>query len=91
MEIIPVRYEESFIQAMESVMKQFRYATKTEFIREAVREKVRDLEKEAALLRLQQAYGAGLHKGRKITDEDLNKAGEKAVKEIAKDLGVKLD
>ena len=69
MEIIPVRYEDGLVCDMERVMKEHRYSTKTEFIREAVRDKIKDLEKEAALLRLQQAYGAGAKKGRKMQGE----------------------
>jgi Arc/MetJ-type ribon-helix-helix transcriptional regulator len=91
MEIIPVRYEDELVHDMEKVMKEHRYSTKTEFIREAVRDKIKDLEKEAALLRLQQAYGAGAKKGRKITKKDIDKAGEEAVKELANNLGVNLE
>lgn len=90
METISVRFEEDFVQDIEEVMKQNRYATKTEFIREAIRDKMNQLEKQKALLRLEQAYGAGTKKGRKITDQDIHQAGEEAVKELAKDLGVEL-
>jgi len=90
MEIIPVRYEDALVDNMERVMKEHLYSTKTEFIREAVRDKIKELEKEAALLRLHQAYGAGSKKGRNITKKDLDKAGESAVNDIAKSLGVKL-
>lgn len=91
METISVRYEKSFIKAMEKIMKAFRYATKAEFIREAIRDKMRDLETRAALMRLEKAYGAGAYKKRKITDKDVHRAGEEAFEEIAKKLGVKLD
>ena len=85
-----MRFEEDFVHDIENVMKEHRYSTKTEFIREAVRDKIKDLEKEDALLRLQHVYGAG-KKSRNVTKDDLNKAGEEAVKEIAKSLGVRLD
>lgn len=91
METVSVRFEEDFVQDMEQVMKENRYTTKTEFIREAIRDKINQLEKREALLRLEQAYGAGAQKSRKITDEDIHRAGEEAVKELAKDLGVQLD
>ncbi|MBS3127575.1 hypothetical protein J4410_00335 [Candidatus Woesearchaeota archaeon] len=89
METISVRFEEDFVDDIEKAMKDHRYATKTEFIREAVREKIRDLEKQEALLRLEKAYGAGTRKGRKITEEKIHRAREEAVMEIAKKLGVK--
>lgn len=46
--------------------------------------------KKAALQRLELAYGAGVKKGRKITDEDIHRAGEEAMKEIAKKFNVGL-
>lgn len=67
-------------------MKGNRYSTKAEFIREAVRDKIKELEKEQALMRLEKAYGASK---RKTTDKQLHEAGEKAFEEIAKRLGVK--
>jgi len=86
-----VRFEEGFLHDMEKVMKNNRYSTKTEFIREAVRDKIKDLEKEAALMRVEKMYGAGAKKGRKITDEMIHKAGEEAGREIAAKLGIKLE
>lgn len=91
METISVRYEESFIKAMERIMKAYRYATKAEFIREAIRDKMRDLETKAALIRLEKAYGAGAYQKRKITEEDVHRAGGEAFEELAKRLGVKLN
>lgn len=91
METVCVKFEDNFLQDVEEVMKEHRYTTKAEFIREAVRDKITDLEKEKALLRLEQAYGAGKKKGRNITDEDLHRAREEAAREIAKNLGVELD
>lgn len=79
MEPVTIRFEDSFLRDIEKVMKKNRYATKTEFIREAVREKIKELEKEEALARVRRLYGASK---RKTTDEDLKRAREKAVKEI---------
>lgn len=91
METVCVKLEENFAKDMRKVMQEHRYTTTTEFIRESVRKNMKDLEKEAALMRLQKAYGAGKIKGRNITDEDIHKAGEAAVREIAQELGVDLD
>ena len=76
-----MKLEDTFLQDIEKTMKKHRYTTKKEFIREAIRDKIRDLEKEEALLRLEKAYGASK---RKTTDEDIHKAGEKAFEDIAK-------
>lgn len=91
METLSVRYEDDFIQDMEKVMKENRYATKAEFIREAIRDKMKDLETKAALMRLEAAYGAGKKKGRNITDEQIHKAKDEAFEELARKMGVSLD
>jgi Arc/MetJ-type ribon-helix-helix transcriptional regulator len=91
METISIRFDEDFVHDMEKVMKGHRYSTKTEFIREAVRDKIEDLEKAEAMKRALKLYGAGRKKGRNITDADIHKAREAAAKDIAKELGVKLD
>ena len=81
MEAVSLKLEDEFLKDVKKTMKKHRYTTKTEFIREAIRDKIRDLEKEEALLRLEKAYGASK---RKTTDEDIHKAGEKAFEDIAK-------
>jgi len=44
-----LKQEDSFLKDIETSMRRHRYTTKTEFIREAIRDKIRDLEKEEAL------------------------------------------
>ena len=46
METISLKIEQGFLEDIERVMKRNRYTTKTEFIREAIRDKIKDLEKE---------------------------------------------
>lgn len=79
MEPICIRFEDDFLSAMETAMKKNRYSTKTEFIREAVRDKLKELEKEEALARVRKLYGSSK---RKTTDEQLHAAREKAFREI---------
>lgn len=81
METISVRFEENLLHDIKQVMKEHRYATKTEFIREAVRDKITDLETEKALLRLDKLYGSSK---RKTTPEQMKKAKEEAFEEIAR-------
>ena len=87
--MLSVRFERGFINDIEKVMKVNGYATKTEFIREAVRDKIKNLKKEMALIRLERLYGAGAKKGREITDEDIQKAGEEAFSELEKKFGLR--
>jgi len=81
METISIRFEDHFLHDIEMAMKIHRYATKAEFIREAIRDKIKDLEKEKALFRLEKAYGASK---RKTTQHELEKAKAKAFGDIAK-------
>jgi len=87
METISLKLENSFLHLIEKIMKEHRYSTKTEFIREAIRDKVDDLETKAALKRLEKVYGASK---RKTTEEQLEMAKEKAFREIAREEGIKL-
>jgi len=86
MDAISLKLDEAFSEDIEKTMKKHRYTTKTEFIREAIRDKIRDLEKEEALLRVKKLYGAGAKKGRIITDEDIHRAGEEAFEELDKEI-----
>lgn len=86
MEPVTIRFEDTFLDDIEKVMKKHRYATISEFIREAIRERIKELEKQEALARVRKLYGASK---RKTTDEELHKAGERAVEELEKEFGFK--
>ncbi|MFQ5531757.1 MAG: ribbon-helix-helix domain-containing protein [Candidatus Nanoarchaeia archaeon] len=86
MEPVTIRFEDNFLHDMEKIMKKHRYATKTEFIREAIREKIKELEKEEALARVRKIYGASK---RKTTDEELHKAREEVSEELRREFGLK--
>jgi len=62
-------------------MKKNWYSTKTEFIREAIREKVIKLEKQEMLKNSKRLFGSSK---RKTTDEELHKAREKSFEQIDK-------
>ncbi len=83
MEAVCVKFEDNFLHDVEDAMKKHRYSTKTEFIREAVRDKLSALEKEEALLRLKSIYGSSK---RKTTDAELHRAGEKAFEELDREI-----
>ena len=83
MESVSLKLEDEFLKDIENIMKKHRYTTKTEFSREAIRDKIKDLEKEELLLRAKKLYGASK---RKTTDEDIHKAGEKAFQELEREL-----
>lgn len=49
MENISLKMEEGFVKVIDKVMKKHNYMTKTEFIREAIRDKIRKLEEKEIL------------------------------------------
>ena len=85
MEAISLKLEDSFLEDIEKTMKRNRYTTKTEFIREAIRDKIKQLEKEEAILKVRNLYGIS---NRKTTDKELHKAGKKAFAELEKELNL---
>ena len=68
---------------MDHVIKQGNYVTKTEFIREAIREKMARINKDATFEWLRKIRGSSK---RKTTDEELHRAGEQAMKELEREL-----
>ena len=81
MENVSLKLEPQFLREINRIMKKNRYMTKTEFIREAIRDKMSELEKREMLKQVKKVFGASKHK---TTDEALHKAGERAFKELEK-------
>ena len=75
--------ESKLLKDVDNTIKKHRYSTRTEFIRDSMRRRLIDLEKEEAIIRLKKLYGASK---RKTTDEELHKAREKAFKELEEEL-----
>ena len=87
MESITIKVEKAFSKEIEKAMKP-NYSTKTEFIREAIRDKIKNNKKETALELLHKNFGIGKTK---TTDEDLRKAREEVGRAYAKRHGIDLD
>ena len=87
METISLKMEKNLLDDIDRTLKENRYATRTEFIRDAIRHKLSDMEKQEIFRKLDSLKGCLKGKA-KMSDE---KAGELAFQEIAKRLGVKLD
>lgn len=80
MEAVCIKLEENLLTDIEQTMKTYRYSTKTEFIREAIRDKINELEQRQKIL---SAYGASR---KKTTSSDLHKARQAAFAEIEKEI-----
>lgn len=87
MEAVSLKLETEFLKDIEETMKKHRYTTKTEFIREAIRDKIKKLESEDAFKRLENYFGK--FKGKGTTNEAIHEAREKAFEHLVKK--IKLD
>lgn len=85
-ENVSLKLESNFLKAIEKIMKRHRYMTKAEFIREAIRDKIIELEKQRTLKAVERLHGSSKHKN---TDEDLHRAREKLVEIYEKKYGFK--
>ncbi len=87
MESVCLKMEQKLLHEIDSKLKNNRYATRTEFIRDAIRSKLSELEKEEVIKKLA-AFKGSLKGKAKMGDEE---AGELAFREIAKKFRIKLD
>ncbi|MDD5418130.1 MAG: ribbon-helix-helix domain-containing protein [Candidatus Nanoarchaeia archaeon] len=84
METVTLKREEKLLKDIDGSIKNHRYSTRTEFIRDAIRSKLSNLEKEEAIRKLAGLKGTLTRK----TRMDEEKAGELAFMQIAKKLNL---
>jgi metal-responsive CopG/Arc/MetJ family transcriptional regulator len=87
MESITIKVDKEFAREMDSAMKKG-YSTKTEFIREAIRDKIKKIRYENIRPELLKYFGKAK---RKTTYKEERKAREEAGNEIAREFGIDLD
>ena len=82
MDHVSIKLDTAITKQIEKDMKEFNYTTKTEFIRESIRDKLKQLaeekEKKKAWQALYAARGIFKEKGKAKTDEEFRKLTEKA-------------
>ena len=83
MEMISLKLEPELLKEIDQSLKQQRYSTRTEFIRDAIRSKLSEFEKQEMLKSLTRLKGISK---RKTTDAQLHKAGEKAFRELEREI-----
>lgn len=81
METVSVKFEDKLLEEIDKSLEKHRYSTRTEFIRDAVRDKLSELEKEELLKAVAKLRGSS---HRKTTDEQLHAAREKLVEKYEK-------
>ena len=86
MENISLKLEPKFARELDLLIKRNRYSTKTEFIREAMRNEMKRIEKEETLRRIDKLFGSSK---RKTTDEEYEKAREEVADELERKFGFK--
>lgn len=69
MENISLKLEPRFAREIDLLIKRNRYSTKTEFIREAIRDKVKELKKQESLDELRKIFGSSKRKMTEETDK----------------------
>tara|TARA_Y100000294_G_C8484958_1_gene308318 strand:+ start:254 stop:514 length:261 start_codon:yes stop_codon:yes gene_type:complete len=80
-EMISLKLDNKFLEDIDSVVKRGRYHNRTEFIRNALREKVEEAKVKEAMMSIAHLKGASK---KKTTDEQLHKIREKAFDELEK-------
>ena len=75
MEMLNVKVERRLLKEIDRNLSKHRYTTRSEFVRDAVRNKLTELEKKELLKNVDKIFGSSKHK---TTDEQLHLAREKA-------------
>lgn len=86
MEMISLKLENRLLNEIDNKLNRYRYSTRTEFIRDAIREKLSELEKQELLKKITKLRGSSK---RKTTDGQIHKAGEKAFEMLEKKFGIR--
>ena len=87
METISLKMEKNLLKEIDTKLKENLYSTRTEFIRDAIRTKLTNLEKQQLIKKLEAFKGSLKPKTNKSEEE----IGEIAFRSLAKKMGVKLD
>lgn len=82
-EMITLKLDPVFLKQIDAIVKNTGYQNRTEFIRNALREKVEEERLRAAMMEIAHLKGAGKRKVQ-TTDEDIHRARELAFEEISK-------
>lgn len=81
MEVLNVKIEENILKEIDDNLEKHRYSTRSEFVRDAIRDKLSELEKDDLMKNAADLRGASKHH---TTDEQLDKVREKLSAEFEK-------
>lgn len=86
MRLVNINLQEDVVKQIDSVVSAFGFANRSEFIRNALREKVEEYKMKKALLALEMSKGVLKGKGKQMTEEEFEKAREKAFWELYREI-----
>lgn len=87
METISFKLDENILKKIDSSLKDLNYSNRTEFIRDAIRSKLSQIEKEDIKLKLREFQGSL----KPVSNVNYKEVREEITQKIAKKLNVKLD
>lgn len=85
MQIINFKLQENIIKEIDRSLKSFNYNNRTEFIREAIRDKIEELDTKRRLRMAEKALGSA---PRKVSDRQIKQARERIGKQFYKRFGL---
>jgi Arc/MetJ-type ribon-helix-helix transcriptional regulator len=87
--LINLKLDQAMLKDVDASLEKHRYSTRTEFIRDAIRRRLTDLEKEEAIRKLESFKGILKGKGKNISDDEARMiVGKELEKELEK-IGLK--
>ncbi|MEK6816791.1 MAG: ribbon-helix-helix domain-containing protein [Nanoarchaeota archaeon] len=87
MESITIKVDDDLAREIDLAMKPY-YSTKTEFIREAIRDKIKMIRKDEAIDKLNSFFGKSKVKTSKSEERNIR---DQVSKRFAKDFGIELE
>ncbi|MFA6089026.1 MAG: ribbon-helix-helix domain-containing protein [Candidatus Woesearchaeota archaeon] len=82
MEIISLKLDEAMLHNIDNTIREHNFSTRTEFIRDAIREKLKELKREETIKEFLALKGTSK---KKISDEDWEKMRENAFNQLIKE------
>jgi len=79
MQAISLKLDKGMLKEIDEKLSKHRYSTRTEFIRDAIRIRLSDLEKEEMIRKVAKLRGISK---RRTTDEELHRVREEVVREL---------
>jgi metal-responsive CopG/Arc/MetJ family transcriptional regulator len=83
LETISLKLDDSLLREIDSTLTRHRYSTRTEFIRDSIRDKLTELERNELLQNIARLRGASK---RRTSDRQLEKARRQAFSQLEKSM-----